>query len=297
MQPLTVAYRECEACNLPPNSQGAASLALLNICNNLDIAGMGEGSADYIHALVEATKLAFQERDRWLADPAFRHIPLDMLLSPEHGRALARQIRMDYAQPFPKGLAVGGDTCWFGVVDAHGNAVSAIQSLFHDFGSGLMASDTGVILQNRGCFFSLDRRHPNCLEPRKRPLHTLNPPMLRQKGRPVLVYGTMGGEGQPQTQTAIVTRILDFGLSPQDAVAAPRWLYGRSWGAETNGLLLEARFPHNVVQELQRRGHAVTLSPMRTESMGHAGAIWRDTAHDMLWGAADVRGDGLAAGY
>ncbi len=296
VEPLRVRYRGLEACNLPPNTQGVASLSILNILEHLDVASLGEGSAEYVHAIVEATKLAFAERDAYVTDPDFAHIPLEQMLSPEHGRELAQRIHMGRALEPASLLEPKGDTCWFGVVDAQGNAVSAIQSIFHDFGAGIVAGDTGVLLQNRGSFFSLDPAHVNTLEPRKRTMHTLNPPMLRKNGKPWLVYGTMGGEGQPQTQAAIVTRVVDFGLSPHDAVAAPRWLYGRSWGLPVNNLRIEGRFAPQVTAGLLQRGHDAVCIEDFSDLMGHAGAILCDHETGVLFGATDPRSDGLAAG-
>ena len=295
--PIHVDYRDLAACNLPPNTQGMTSLEILNILNNFDIKAMGEGSADYYHALIEATKEALIDRDLYLSDPDFVSIPLDELLSREHGRAQAARIRMDRAAGPLSPLDPKGDTVWLGVVDGDGNAVSLIQSIYHDFGSGIVAKDTGVLLQNRGSFFSLDPAHVNCLMPGKRTLHTLNPAMLLKNGRPFLVYGTMGGEGQPQTQAAIVTRVVDFGLTPQEAVTAPRWLYGRTWGSTSNDVKLEGRIPAAVAEELARRGHPVQNVQDYTDIMGHAGAILVNPEKGILQGASDPRSDGLAAGY
>ena len=295
--PLSVRYRDFEACNLPPNTQGVASLSILNILEHMDVASLGEGSVEHIHAIVEATKLAFAERDAHVTDPDFAQIPLEHMLSPTHGRDLAQRIHMDRALEPGNLLEPKGDTCWFGVVDAQGNAVSAIQSIFHDFGAGIVAGNTGVLLQNRGSFFSLDPAHVNTLEPLKRTMHTLNPPMLRKNGKPWLVYGTMGGEGQPQTQAALVTRMVDFGLSPHDAVAAPRWLYGRSWGLPVNNLRIEGRFDPQVAASLQQLGHEVEVLGGFSDLMGHAGAILCDHESNLLFGATDPRSDGLAAGY
>ena len=295
--PLRVDYRGLTACNLPPNTQGMASLEILNILNKFDIKGMGEGSADYYHVLIEATKEAFLDRDLYLSDPDFVSIPVDELLSGAHGQKQAARIRMDRAAGPQAPLDPKGDTVWLGVVDKDGNAVSLIQSIYHDFGSGIVAEGTGVLLQNRGSFFSLDPAHVNCLMPQKRTMHTLNPAMLLKDGRPFLVYGTMGGEGQPQTQAAIVTRVVDFGMTPQEAVTAPRWLYGRTWGAASNDVKLEGRIPSGVVEELARRGHPVSVVEDFTDTMGHAGAILIDKNTGVLQGATDPRSDGLAAGY
>jgi len=295
--PLVVDYRDCRAYNLPPNTQGMASLSILNILNNFDLRAIPEGSADYIHLIVEATKQAFAERDKWLTDPDFHPIPLEYLLAKDHGARMASRIDMKTAAAVVNPLDPKGDTIWLGVVDKDGNAVSLIQSIYHDFGSGIVIEGTGITLQNRGSFFSLDPGHVNRLEPRKRTFHTLNPAMLFKDGRPYLIYGTMGGEGQPQTQAAIVTRIVDYGFDVQEAIEAPRWLYGRTWGASSNDLKVEGRVPREVVEELMRRGHPVRVVADYTDTMGHAGAILIDPATGIRHGGADPRGDGAAAGY
>lgn len=295
--PLSVNYRNYKAYNLPPNTQGLASLEILNILNHFDLKKLGEGSADYYHLLIEATKEAFIDRDTYLSDPAFVKIPTDYLLSPEHGHTQAKRIKMDQASFNPHLMDPKGDTIWLGVVDKQGNAVSLIQSIYHDFGSAIIPKDTGILLQNRGSFFSLDPKHVNCLEPKKRTFHTLNAAMLLKDNKPFLVYGTMGGEGQPQTQTAIVTRIVDFGMYPQEAVSAPRWLYGRTWGASSNSLKIEGRIENEVISELKQRGHIVEVVDRYTDIMGHAGAILIDHKNHLKYGATDPRSDGMVACY
>lgn len=297
VEPITVDYRGYQAYNLPPNTQGLASLSLLNILNNFDLKSVGEGTADYYHILVEATKQAFGDRDQFLSDPEFVNIPLDFLLSKQHGKDLAARINLTQAAKQIKLLDPKGDTIWLGVVDRDGNAVSLIQSVYYEYGSGIVAADTGILLQNRGSFFSLDPNHVNCLAARKRTFHTLNPAMLFTDGKPYLIYGTMGGEGQPQTQTAIVTRIIDFGFSVPAAIAAPRWLQGRTWGVATNDLKIEGRVLQIVVQELIKRGHLVKVVEDYTDKMGHAGAILIDHLTNMKYGSADPRGDGISVGY
>jgi gamma-glutamyltranspeptidase/glutathione hydrolase len=170
-----------------------------------------------------------------------------------------------------------------------------IQSLYHEFGSGLVAGDTGVLLQNRGAFFSLDPAHPNRLAPRKRTAHTLIPSMFLRDGRPRLVYGTMGGDGQPQTQAALVTRVLDRGFEPQAAVEAPRWLFGRTWGDVSRALRIEARFGPDIAEALRRRGHDVQVVEEWSDLMGHAQLIRLDD--DELVGGSDPRADGAALGW
>ncbi|SOZ17762.1 Gamma-glutamyltranspeptidase [Cupriavidus taiwanensis] len=296
VQPITVNYRGYQAVNVPPNTQGFASLEILNILDKRDVRALGEGTADYYHVLVEATKQAFADRDRYLADPDFVQIPLQRLLSARHGQAQSGRISMLRAGADVKPMDPHGDTVWFGTADKDGNVVSMIQSVYHDFGSGIVPKGTGVLLQNRGAFFSLDPAHVNHLAPGKRTFHTLNPGLLLKDGKPFLVYGTMGGEGQPQTQAALVTRIVDFGMSPQDAVNAPRLLYGRNWGVSSNDLKIEGRVPEAVTAELARRGHPVKRVQAFTDTMGHAGAILIDPVTGVMYGAADPRGDGLAAG-
>ena len=295
-EPISVGYRGLTAYNCPPNSQGMASLAILNILNNFDVRAFGEGTADYYHAIIEATKEAFLDRDAYLTDPDFADIPLHRLLSKEHGQAQAARIDMAKASGPKALLEPKGDTVWLGTADRDGNCVSLIQSIFHDFGSGIVPRGTGVLLQNRGSYFSLDEAHVNCLMPGKRTFHTLTPAMLFKEGRPWLIYGSMGGEGQPQTQAALVTRIVDFGLSPQEAVSAPRWLYGRSWGAASNDVKIEGRVPSAVTEELARRGHPVKIVEDYIDIMGHAGAI---VLHEngVMQGGSDPRSDGQAAGW
>jgi len=295
--PISVDYRGYTAYNVPPNSQGMASLSILNILNNFDLKSMGEGTADYYHVIVEATKQAFADRDRWLTDPDFVDIPLDELLSAEHGQKLAARIDMNKAAETVEPLDPKGDTVWLGVVDKEGNAVSMIQSHYFDFGSGIVAKDTGVILQNRGSFFSLDPNHINHLEPKKRTFHTLNPAMLFKDGKPFMLYGTQGGEGQPQTQAALVTRIVDFGFTVQDAIEAPRWLHGRNWGSSSNDLKMEGRIPEEVRQELIKRGHPVAVIANYTDAVGQSGVIMIDPETNVKFGGADPRGEGAALGY
>jgi gamma-glutamyltranspeptidase/glutathione hydrolase len=191
--------------------------------------------------------------------------------------------------------SAGGDTIAIVTADGAGNAVAMIQSLYHEFGSGIVAEDTGVLLQNRGAFFSLDAHHPNRLAPRKRTAHTLIPSMYLVDERPRFVYGTMGGDGQPQTQAALVTRVIDRGLGPQAAVEAPRWLFGRTWGDVSRSLRLEARFAPGVADELRRRGHDVQVVEDWSDFMGHAQMIRLDA--DGLVGGSDPRADGAALGW
>ena len=294
VEPISVDYRGYRAYNLPPPTQGIASLQILSILNNFNVRDLGE-ETDYYHLIVEETKLAFADRDRWVGDPDFVDIPLAQMLSKSHNQKLAEQIHMQTACN-DRSSSLESDTAWLGVVDKDGNAVSFIQSIADGFGSGIVAEGTGVLLQNRGKFFSLDKNQANYLEPLKRSYHTLNPAMLLRQGKPYLVYGTMGGEGQPQTQAALVTRIVDFGFSPQEAVEAPRWIQGRNLGSQTSELKIEGRLVR-FADELKQRGHQVNVQPDYTDVVGHAGVIAIDPETQVRSGGADPRGDGLAIGY
>jgi oxamate amidohydrolase len=307
-EPIEVAYRGLRAVNLPPNSQGFAALQILGLLEAFDVAATRDDPVAYIDLVVRATALAFADRDRYLTDPAFEEIPLARLLSTAHLAEQARQLRspspLDEATPGGRGSPVtgegpttAGDTTFSCCVDGEGNAAAVIQSLYHEWGSGVVAAETGLLLQNRGSFFSLDPAHPNRLEPGKRTAHTLTAAMLlRPDGSPSLVYGAMGGEGQPQTQAAVATRVVDHGLDVQAAIDAPRWLYGRTWGEAYRGLRLEGRLGEGVAAGLRARGHErVSLVDDWTELMGHAQAI--QVFEDRLEAAADPRSDGAALGY
>jgi gamma-glutamyltranspeptidase/glutathione hydrolase len=291
--PIATPYRGYRVCQLPPNSQGFTALQMLNVLEGFNLHTVGHGTADYIHLVVEATKLAFADRDRWLGDPDFTDIPLTELISKPYGDRRRARLSMAVAQTCAS-PGLGGDTVYTAVVDGQGNAVSAIQSLYFDFGSAVVPPELGFALQNRGALFSLDPAHPNALAPGKRPFHTLMPALvLDAASRPRWVLGTMGGEGQPQTQIALLTRLIDFGFDPQTAVDLPRWLWGRTWGEATTGLALESRIPAAVGEELARRGHRVTAAPAWADQMGHAHIIELSAAG--LRGGCDRRSDGAIA--
>ena len=296
-EPLSLLYRRWTLYNTPPPTQGLTSLQILNIVQRYDPAALARNAADYYHLMVEATKRAFVDRDAWIADPDFRPAPLEHLLSAARADVHAAAIDDARASVPHASSPSGGDTVWFGVVDEAGNAVSLIQSIYFDFGSGVIPDGSGVLLQNRGSSFSLDPSQPNALEPGKRPFHTLNPAMALFDGRPELIYGTMGGEGQPQTQAAIATRILDLGMDVQAAIDEPRWIYGRTWGESTSSLSIESRVGEDVIAELRRRGHELTVIGPWEERVGHAQAIRIDPTTGMRYGGADPRSDGLAMGY
>ena len=294
MDPLMLPWNGGVAASFPPPTQGMSALALLGLAEGFDLAALEE--ADYIHVLVEAIKLAFADRDRHLTDPAAMTVTPAELLAPERLARLRGRIARRRAMMPEAAAAPGGDTIAIVTADADGNAVSLIQSLYYTFGSGLVAGDTGIVLQNRGAFFSLDPRHVNALAPRKHTMHTLVPSMYLEGGRPRMVYGTMGGEGQPQTQAALLTRRLQRGLGTQACVEAPRWLYGRTWGVATRALSLEGRYPPSLAEDLAARGHDVKMGEAWDDLFGHAHAIWLDERGG-LCGGSDPRADGGALGY
>ncbi|MHB0991887.1 MAG: gamma-glutamyltransferase family protein [Burkholderiales bacterium] len=292
-RPLMMKHRLGTLYNLPPPTQGAVSLMILGILDRLGLENMEPDSADYIHAAVEATKQAFTVRDRYITDPKYMDINISDCLQPDFLAARAAAIRSDQALPWGNGQGPG-DTVWMGVVDHEGRAVSFIQSIYHEFGSGVVLPQTGLNWQNRGCSFSLDEQALNALKPGRKPFHTLNPALALLSDGRVMIYGSMGGDGQPQTQAAVFTRAVVYGQSLQQAVSAPRWLLGRTWGLPSETLKLEARFNDAVVASLRQRGHNVEILQDFDEAMGHAGAIVR-YPDGTLEGATDPRCDGGVA--
>jgi gamma-glutamyltranspeptidase/glutathione hydrolase len=249
VEPLRTTYRGNEVQVIPPNSQGIALLEMLNIIEGYDVRSLRDDPADLVHHQVEAKKLAFADRDRFVCDPDFNEPPVSDLLSKKY--AAMQRAHINPRKASMPAISEGrGDTTYFCVVDKEGNAVSFINSLFFPFGSGMVAGDTGIILQNRGRGFVLDPSHPNSLQPHKRPMHTLVPCMVMRNSYPYLVIGCIGGDQQPQGLLQILMNIIDFGMMPQQAIDAARW---RSYDA--GKLALESAFGANVVRSLSARGH------------------------------------------
>lgn len=293
--PLQMELAEGTVYNTLPPTQGVISLAILGILERCGIRAVPPDGADHVHLCVEATKQAFKLRDAYVTDPVYMKVELESLLSASMLDDLASEISLAAALPWGGGSRPG-DTIWMGVIDADGLAVSFIQSIYHEFGSGVVLPTTGLNWQNRGALFSLNPNHLQALQPRKRPFHTLNPAAARFKDGRSMVYGAMGGDGQPQTQAAVYSRAIWFGQPLQQAVSAPRWLLGRSWGQTSDSLKLESRFPEATVTDLKLRGHDVELLGDYDETVGHAGAIII-YGNGVLEGAADPRSDGCVAGY
>jgi gamma-glutamyltranspeptidase/glutathione hydrolase len=288
--PLTVGVSGATLFNQPPPTQGLSSLMILALFDRLSVTE-GESFA-HLHGLIEATKQAFIVRDREIADPGAMRVDPSVFLEDAYLDDLAKKIDMRRASIWP-GPASAGDTTWFGAIDAQGGAASVIQSIYFEFGSGLVLPQTGVTWQNRGASFSLDRSSRRALAPGNQPFHTLNPALARFTDGRIMAYGTMGGEGQPQTQAALFSRYAWFGASLQQAITAPRWLLGRTWGEETVALKLEDRFPKPLIAALREAGHEVELVAPFTGMMGHAGAVVRHP-DGSLEGGSDPRSDGAA---
>ncbi|MCR8633317.1 gamma-glutamyltransferase [Paenibacillus radicis (ex Xue et al. 2023)] len=297
VKPVSSTYRGSTIVQMPPNSQGFSALMMLNMLEQTELSEIPRHSAEFYHLLTEVVKKAFSDRDAYLTDPDFNEIPLDRLLSKEYARTLYRKIQLSP----PEGeaflsKAMGQDTAYAAAVDDEGNAVSFIQSLYYDFGSAYTAGDTGVIMQNRGSFFSLDSSDVNALAPGKRTFHTLMPGMVLREGKPFLLMGTQGGEGQPQTQLSLITGVLDYNCSIQEAIALPRWVYGRTWGVDSDTLKMENRKLDSTINQLRAWGHRVEVLETWDPATGQAQGIMIHP-DGQLSGAADPRGDGLAIGW
>jgi gamma-glutamyltranspeptidase len=293
--PLALRHSLGTVYNMPPPTQGLVSLLILGVLDRVLTDDMDPLGPAFVHACVEATKLAFKIRDAHITDPDHMRIDPQSMLDPATLDAMAREVSMTQAAPWGKGRGPG-DTVWMGVVDRDGVAVSFIQSIYHEFGSGIVLRESGINWQNRGCSFSLNPDATNPLMPGRRPFHTLNPALAQFADGRTMVYGNMGGDGQPQSQSAVFSRIARFGWNPQTAIDAPRWLLGRTWGRSTDSLKLEARFPAATVEALRALGHDIDLLSAYDEAMGHAGAIVRHP-DGLLEAGCDPRSDGGAAGW
>jgi gamma-glutamyltranspeptidase/glutathione hydrolase len=297
VEPLRVEYRGVEVLELPPNSQGITLLQMLNMLDGVDLPGWGAGSAELVHQLVERKKLAFLDRDQYVADPACVAVPVDKLLDRRYAAEHASSVGAvaTETRPLTVGRSVDGDTIYLCTADRDGNVVSLIQSLYAAFGSGVHVPGTGVTLHNRGFGFNLVPGHPNALAPGKRPMHTLMPGLARRSGKPWLAFGTRGADGQPQTALQILNGLVDFGLDLQAAVEAPRWAHGAPGGRyPASALVLERRFGDEIADQLARRGHEVMLADSVDPVAGTAQTIQVDHEHGCYIAATDPRGDGVA---
>ncbi len=287
-KPLAVEISKGNLYNLDAPTQGLASLLILAIYDKL--VDQVKTEVDHIHLLVEASKQAFIIRDQQITDPAYLKQPLQALLSDEVIDQCVSNISLEKALPWPH-LAKPGDTIWMGACDQYGTMVSFIQSIYWEFGSGVVLPNTGITWNVRGKSFTLDASHHNVLAPGKKPFHTLNPAYAELNDGRRFVYGSMGGEGQPQTQACLFSRYLYQGTSLSSAVAKPRWLLGRTWGNSTNNLRLENQLFKQHGPALKALGHDITAVADNNELMGHAGAIMLNTDGRTL-ATSDPRSDG-----
>jgi gamma-glutamyltranspeptidase/glutathione hydrolase len=301
VEPISTSYRGYDVYELPPNTQGVVALEMLNILEGFDLASLRHNSAEYLHLLVEAKRIAFADRDAWLADAeSVDEETLATMLSKDYASERRREIdrnrTREYRPLAPRGTAPAaseppqgrGDTIYLTVADREGNVVSLIQSLFDNFGSGIVAGDTGIVMHNRGTLFSLDAAHPNALRPGKRPFHTLIPAMVLKDGRPWLSYGVMGGDMQPQGHVQVLLNLIDFKMNIQEAGEAARFRHSAAGLALETAISPEARFG------LDQRGHRVINT---IGSFGGFQGILFDHERGVMMAGSDPRKDGLAIGH
>jgi gamma-glutamyltranspeptidase/glutathione hydrolase len=301
-EPISIDYRGFTVLEAPPNSTGFVLLEELKVLEQFDIAGLGLLSADAVHVMVEAKKLAFADRERWGADPRSIEAPLAELLSADHAAQLATQIDLQRAASTRPMALAAGDTTYFCTADGEGNAVSGVQSINSGFGSGVMAGDTGILLNNRMSYWHLEAGHPNRLRPGRRVRHTMNPPLVLRDGALWCVFGTPGADNQVQINLQVLTAMIDFGLDPQQAAEMPRWTSNvpgqyANWPHDgEDALTIERRVPDEVRAELARRGHPVkTVGDL--EGPCSVEIIRRDAATGSLLAGSDPRRDGWSLAW
>ena len=306
-EPLTGTYRDVTIHETPAPTQGFTVLEMLNLLEPFELHRLPFLGPDAVHLMVQAKQLAYHDRDRWLGDPRFSDVPIERLLSKSYAAERGTLISRAKALPWdgiPDDVAVAsrsslaGDTVYVAVVDAEGNAASLIQSLYGGFGAAVVAGKTGIVLQNRAAYFSLDPASPNRLEPGKTPLHTLIASMAFRDGQLWSVLGCMGADGQPQIHLQTYLAMIDHGCDIQEALETPRFLSGRfAIGEERDTLHVEGRFPAETLTELERRGHLLNRWGPWNELAGHAHGITIDRKSGLRVGGSDPRSDGAAIGY
>ena len=296
VEPISVNYRGYDICEIPPNGQGIAALMALNVVSEFDISAMGHNSTESLHCLIESMKLSFSDLYEYITDPTFENVPVDGLLSTEYAKAQKNRIDPDQAMPNPSAgnPRMGDDTIYLSVVDKDRKVVSFINSLFHGFGSGLVAGDTGILLQNRGAGFSLDSSHANCIASHKRTMHTIIPGMIAQDGVPLVTFGVMGGQMQPQGHLQLVSNLIDFNMDVQSALDAPRFRV-----MDDGNISLERGIPDGISNRLREKKHRIVppnwYSP--PTFFGGGQAIFVHPEYKTLIAGSDPRRDGCAVGY
>lgn len=299
--PISTNYRGYDVWELPPNGQGTAVLQMLNVLELYDLASMGFGSIEYLHLLIEAKKLAFEDRAKFYADMDFNTIPIEQLISKDYARERSALIDINRAaRTYSAGELEQGNTIYLTVADEEGNMVSLIQSNYRGMGSGMTPGKLGFILHDRGELFSLEPGHLNVYEPHKRPFHTIIPGFVTKDGKPWMSFGVMGGAMQPQGHVQILVNMIDFGMTLQEAGDAPRMEHDGSSEPTGEKMLdggvvhLETGFDYEAVRELMKKGHKISYS---LGSYGGYQAILYDEKEGVYYGASESRKDGMAAGY
>ena len=302
VDPVSSSYRGWDVWEIPPNGQGIAALQILNILEQFDIGSLDPNSAEHLHLFVEAKKLAFEDRAVYYADPEFADVPVEWLISKDYAKKRAALIDPAKANTDarPGDPELDSDTIYLTAADGEGNMISFIQSLYSGFGSTICPDGVGFPLQNRGRSFALDPNHRNKLEPHKRPFHTIIPAFMTRNGQPVMSFGVMGGDFQPQGHAQVVMNMIDFGLSPQQAGDQPRIEHGGSSSPsggkmhEGGRVVIERGIGDDIRQQLTGMGHTVSE---KVDAFGGYQAIWREDDPLRYFGGSDPRKDGAAMGY
>ncbi|MCP4724233.1 MAG: gamma-glutamyltransferase, partial [bacterium] len=291
VKPIYANYKNYRLYELPPNGQGIAALEMLNILENVDLKPFGHNSAEYLHYLIEAKKLAYADIRQWVADPEFEDLPVDRMTSKDYGREQFRRIDPEKAQErVGTGISGNGDTIYLTVMDKDNNAVSFINSTYEHYGSGMVGGNTGIALQNRGALFSLQEGHPNVIEPNKRPFHTIIPAMAFKDGEFFMTYGVMGGAMQPQGHVQVLLNIVEFGMDIQEAIEAARFRHYSG---------LRVRFEPGIDQAVRDKlttfGHDIMQHSFGAYGGGQGIIFDRNTG--VMYGGSDPRKDGAAVGW
>ena len=289
VEPISTNYKNYTLYELPPNGQGIAAVEMLNVLENVNMKGFGHNSAEYLHHLIEAKKLAYADLGRWVGDPQANELPVEELISKPYGKSQFERIDASRAQELAEsGLPAGGDTVYLTVMDKDHNAVSFIYSIFASFGSGLTVPETGITLQNRGALFSLEEGHVNVLAPHKRPFHTIIPAMAFKDGEFFMTFGVMGGSVQPQQHVQVFLNIVEFGMNMQQALEAPRINHNRGLS-----VTIEPGVDPNVLAQLEAMGHQLR----RRNTIGGGQGIIFDRVTGAMIGGSSHHKDGMAVGY
>lgn len=297
VEPLSISYHGYRVYELPPNTHGLTALQMIKLLEKFKLKGDPTDPRN-VHLLAEAKKLAFADREEYLTDPLHMRLEAAHLLNDAYLEQRRQQINPKKAMETIAPGKTSGDTIYLCAADGEGNAVSLIQSNYMGVGSGLVVPGYGIELQNRGAYFSLDPAHANVIAPRKRTMHTLIPSMATLNDRPAIVFGTMGGDGQPQIHQQVYTKLIDFGLNIQAAIDAPRWIHGKGFPDDPYEVLnMETRFPASTFEALEKLGQKVRPTIAYDRMMGYAQGIVINQANGLLMGGSDPRADSASVGY